>query len=136
MSVRFPRPLPGDGTGIFGRALRGGMVVMSPNVRLGVLGFMHPKQGLPEHDVANEDAIAAVNWAIANAAAFGANSDEVALVGHGSGAYMLARAAARLNISSSRAILEGPLPRSVFPVNRRQEDAWARSVIRRRALVE
>ncbi|XP_077547753.1 uncharacterized protein LOC144160000 [Haemaphysalis longicornis] len=94
------------------------MVVMSPNVRLGVLGFMHPKKVLPVLDVANEDAIAAVKWAIANAAAFGANADGVALVGHGSGAYILAQAAARLNISSSRAILEGLLPRSVFPVNR------------------
>ncbi|KAH9363856.1 hypothetical protein HPB48_009136 [Haemaphysalis longicornis] len=89
---------------------------MSPNVRLGVLGFLHPNNSV-DKDVAKEDAKEAVKWAVANAAAFGARPDGVVLVGHGSGAYMLIEAATSLNISCSRAILEGPVPGALWPFN-------------------
>ncbi|KAH9363954.1 hypothetical protein HPB48_008544 [Haemaphysalis longicornis] len=93
-----------------------GVVVMSPNVRLGVLGFLHPNKSTVK-DVANEDAKAAMEWAVANAAAFGARPDGVVLVGRGSGAYMLTEAATSLNIRCSRAILEGPVPGALWPFN-------------------
>ncbi|XP_077547740.1 cholinesterase-like [Haemaphysalis longicornis] len=97
-------------------AAKADVVVMSPNVRLGVLGFLHPNNSTVK-DVANEDAKAAMEWAVANAAAFGARPDGVVLVGHGSGAYMLTEAATSLNIRCSRAILEGPVPGALWPFN-------------------
>ncbi|XP_077544737.1 uncharacterized protein LOC144157894 [Haemaphysalis longicornis] len=97
-------------------AAKAGVVVMSPNVRLGVLGFLHPNNSTVK-DVAKEDVKEAVMWAVANAAAFGARPDGVVLVGHGSGAYMLIEAVTSLNISCSRAILEGPVPGALWPFN-------------------
>ncbi|XP_077546325.1 acetylcholinesterase-1-like isoform X2 [Haemaphysalis longicornis] len=97
-------------------AAKASVVVMSPNVRLGVLGFLHMANGIVKN-VAKEDAKEAVKWAVANAAAFGACPDGVVLVGHGSGAYMLTEAVTSLNISCSRAILEGPVPGALWPFN-------------------
>ncbi|XP_077547648.1 uncharacterized protein LOC144159859 [Haemaphysalis longicornis] len=97
-------------------AAKAGVVVMSPNLRLGVLGFLHAGS-MPVQDVAKEDAKAALNWSVTNAAAFGARPDGIALVGSGSGAYMLTQAVQRLNISCRRAILEGPVPGSLWPLN-------------------
>ncbi|XP_077546452.1 cholinesterase-like [Haemaphysalis longicornis] len=97
-------------------AAKAGVVVMSPNVRLGVLGFLHPNESI-EKDVAKDDAKEAVKWAVANAAAFGARPDGVVLVGQGSGAYMLIEAVTSLNIRCSRAILEGPVPGALWPFN-------------------
>ncbi|XP_077544738.1 uncharacterized protein LOC144157895 [Haemaphysalis longicornis] len=97
-------------------AAKANVVVMSPNVRLGVLGFLHPNNSTVK-DVAKEDAKAAMEWAVANAAAFGARPYGVVLVGHGSGAYMLIEAATSLKISCSRAILEGPVPGALWPFN-------------------
>ncbi|XP_077547760.1 uncharacterized protein LOC144160007 [Haemaphysalis longicornis] len=97
-------------------AAKADVVVMSPNMRLGVLGFLHPNESTVK-DVAKEDAKEAVKWAVDNAAAFGARPDGVVLVGHGSGAYMLIEAVTSLNIRCTRAILEGPVPGALWPIN-------------------
>ncbi|XP_077547761.1 cholinesterase-like [Haemaphysalis longicornis] len=97
-------------------AAKADVVVMSPNMRLGVLGFLHPNESTAK-DVAKEDAKEAVKWAVDNAAAFGAHPDAVVLVGHGSGAYMLIEAVSSLNIRCTRAILEGPVLGALWPMN-------------------
>ncbi|KAH7974103.1 hypothetical protein HPB49_010113 [Dermacentor silvarum] len=96
----------------------GGVVVMAPNVRLGVLGFLHPKK-VPgvTHDVAEEDMMVAMRWALDNAASFGANPSTLMLAGEGSGAYMLVQAAGRLGLAVSRAVIEGSVFSSAVPAN-------------------
>ncbi|XP_077522950.1 para-nitrobenzyl esterase-like [Amblyomma americanum] len=98
-------------------AAQAGMVVMSPNVRLGVLGFLHPSVKGIANDVAEEDAMAAVLWALDNAAAFGADPSALMLVGNGTGGYLLAQATGGLKANVSRAVLEGSLHKSVVPWN-------------------
>ncbi|XP_037529307.2 uncharacterized protein LOC119406647 [Rhipicephalus sanguineus] len=95
-------------------AAKVGAVVVAPNVRLGVLGFLHSRimQGLTP-DVAEEDMMVAVEWALENAAAFGADPSALMLVGNGSGAYMLVQAAGRLNVSVARAVIEGSVTDNV-----------------------
>ncbi|XP_049276127.1 neuroligin-4, Y-linked-like [Rhipicephalus sanguineus] len=99
-------------------AAKGDAVVVAPNVRLGVLGFLHPKnvQGLTP-DVAEEDMMLAMQWAMDNAAVFGADASALMLFGNGSGAYMLVQAAGRLNVPVSRAIIEGSVYISGVPAN-------------------
>ncbi|KAL1443884.1 hypothetical protein MTO96_030146, partial [Rhipicephalus appendiculatus] len=99
-------------------AAKGDAVVVAPNVRLGVLGFLHPKkvEGITP-DVAEEDMMVAMQWAMDNAAVFGADSSALMLVGNGSGAYMLVQAAGRLNVPVSRAVIEGSVYISAVPAN-------------------
>ncbi|XP_077519910.1 uncharacterized protein LOC144129683 [Amblyomma americanum] len=96
---------------------RAGVVVMSPNVRLGVLGFLHPRAKGIVRDVAEEDTMAALRWAQDNAAAFGADPSALMLVGNGTGGYLLVQAAGRLNVTVVRAVLEGSVYRSAVPAN-------------------
>lgn len=98
-------------------AAQAGVVVMSPNVRLGVLGFLHPIAKGITQDVAEEDAMAALRWAHDNAAAFGADPAAVMLVGNGTGGYLLAQAAGRLKLDITRAVFEGSLYTSAVPFN-------------------
>ncbi|KAL3186999.1 hypothetical protein MRX96_026093 [Rhipicephalus microplus] len=93
-------------------------VVVAPNVRLGVLGFLHPKkvEGITP-DVAEEDMMVAMQWAMDNAAVFGADPSALMLVGNGSGAYMLVQAAGRLSVPVSRAVIEGSVFVSGLPAN-------------------
>nr|XP_050033057.1 acetylcholinesterase-like [Dermacentor andersoni] len=99
-------------------AAQGGAVVIAPNVRMGVLGFLHPVKAPGfTRDVAEEDMMAAMRWALDNAASFGADPAALMLAGNGSGAYMLVQAAGRLNLSVARAIIEGSVYTSAVPAN-------------------
>ncbi|KAH8030912.1 hypothetical protein HPB51_012301 [Rhipicephalus microplus] len=93
-------------------------VVMSPNVRLGVLGYLgRTSPAESGADLAINDAVVAVRWALENAAAFHADPSKLMLVGHGSGAYVLTAAAQALKLNCLRAVLEGPVPGSALPTN-------------------
>ncbi|KAL3198707.1 hypothetical protein MRX96_044316 [Rhipicephalus microplus] len=84
-------------------------VMMSPNVRLGVLGYLSRTSPAESGaDLAINDAVVAVRWALDNAAAFHADPSKLMLVGHGSGAYVLTAAAQALKLNCLRAVLEGP----------------------------
>ncbi|XP_077497953.1 uncharacterized protein LOC144108643 [Amblyomma americanum] len=107
-------------------AAKGSLVVMSPNVRLGVLGFLGPRSSVGfRGDLALNDTRVAVQWALSNAAAFRADPKRMMVVGHGSGAYLLADAVVSLNLTCVRAVLEGPLPGSVLPTNTEEADSWS-----------
>ncbi len=73
-----------DGTA-FARA---GVVLMSINYRMGLEGFTH----IPGADsnLGLRDALAALAWAKANAAAFGGDGDNVTVFGESAGAMMIA----------------------------------------------
>ncbi|KAH7964158.1 hypothetical protein HPB51_027603 [Rhipicephalus microplus] len=93
-------------------------VMMSPNVRLGVLGYLSRTSPAESGaDLAINDAVVAVRWALDNAAAFHADPSKLMLVGHGSGAYVLTAAAQALKLNCLRAVLEGPVPGSALPTN-------------------
>lgn len=74
---------------------RKGAVVVSPNYRLGVLGFMaHPQLTAESgHGASGNygmmDIIAALRWVKANAAAFGGDPNNVTVMGHSAGAWNL-----------------------------------------------
>ncbi|KAL1424486.1 hypothetical protein MTO96_020124 [Rhipicephalus appendiculatus] len=100
-------------------------VVMSPNVRLGVLGYLGGTSTAElGTDLAINDAVVAVRWALDNAAAFHADPSKLMLVGHGSGAYVLTAAAQLLKLNCLRAVLEGPVPGSALPANTETVDTW------------
>ncbi|KAH6921506.1 hypothetical protein HPB50_001987 [Hyalomma asiaticum] len=106
-------------------AAKANAVVMSPNVRLGVLGFLSRTSPADlDADLAIVDAMVAVSWALDNAAAFYADPSKLMLVGHGSGAYVLTAAAQALNLNCLRAVLEGPVPGSALPTNTDTIDTW------------
>ncbi|XP_069701931.1 uncharacterized protein [Periplaneta americana] len=65
----------------------GGVVVVTLNFRLGILGFLRP--GVGEHTVSNFgllDQIAALQWIKENIQEFGGDPNSVTLMGHGTGA--------------------------------------------------
>ncbi|XP_049515503.1 phenmedipham hydrolase-like [Dermacentor silvarum] len=90
-------------------AAKGDVVVVAPNHRQGVLGFLHPSSvvGVDE-DVAFADVMSGVQWARDHAEIFGADPKELVLVGRGSGAYLLSAAARNLpNDTARRAFYHG-----------------------------
>nr|XP_037272834.1 acetylcholinesterase-like [Rhipicephalus microplus] len=106
-------------------AAKADAVVMSPNVRLGVLGYLgRTSPAESGADLAINDAVVAVRWALENAAAFHADPSKLMLVGHGSGAYVLTAAAQALKLNCLRAVLEGPVPGSALPTNAEAVDKW------------
>ncbi|XP_049276173.1 phenmedipham hydrolase-like [Rhipicephalus sanguineus] len=106
-------------------AAKADAVVVSPNVRLGVLGYLgRTSPAELGADLAIKDAVVAVRWALDNAAAFHADPSKLMLVGHGSGAYVLTAAAQALKLNCLRAVLEGPVPGSVLPTNTDTVDTW------------
>ncbi|XP_072140681.1 acetylcholinesterase-like [Dermacentor andersoni] len=108
-------------------AAKAGAVVISPNVRLGVLGFLGRTSPVElDPDLAIRDAMVAVHWALDNAAAFHADPSRVMLVGHGSGAYVLTAAVQALKLSCMRAVLEGPVLGSVLPTNTDTINTWVK----------
>jgi para-nitrobenzyl esterase len=72
---------------------RKGVVVVSPNYRIGVLGFLaHPELTAESgHDASGNygmmDILAALQWVKANAAAFGGDPGNVTVMGHSAGAW-------------------------------------------------
>ncbi|XP_077564958.1 acetylcholinesterase-like [Haemaphysalis longicornis] len=108
-------------------AAKGGVVVVAPNHRQGVLGFMHPPgvDELPKN-VAVDDVVAGVQWAMDNAAAFHADPKRLVFVGHGSGAYMLSAAARLLPRGAvMRALYQGLVVGSLLPVGQVSRETFA-----------
>ncbi|KAM7295769.1 cholinesterase [Ixodes scapularis] len=67
-------------------ASMGDVVVVVPNFRLGVFGFLNAASSDAPGNVALLDQALAFHWIKENIASFGGNSSEVTLLGHGSGA--------------------------------------------------
>jgi para-nitrobenzyl esterase len=69
---------------------RGDVVLVCINYRLAALGFLHLKNRLGEHGLANNigllDCIAALEWVRSNASAFGGDPDNVTIFGESAGA--------------------------------------------------
>nr|XP_037279899.1 cholinesterase-like [Rhipicephalus microplus] len=100
-------------------AAKGDVVVMAPNHRHGMLGFLHPPPvpGMVQ-DPAVDDVVAAVLWARDNADTFGADPKQLVLVGRGSGAYLLSMASNSLpNDTASRAFYHGIVYGSLLPLD-------------------
>ncbi|XP_037574357.1 cholinesterase 1-like [Dermacentor silvarum] len=99
-------------------ALRAGdVVVVAPNHRQGVLGFLHPSSvaGV-DKDVAVADVMSAVQWAHDHAKAFGADPNQLVLVGRGTGSYLLSAAARNMNNNVvRRAFYDGIVYGSFLP---------------------
>ncbi|KAH9376982.1 hypothetical protein HPB48_021544 [Haemaphysalis longicornis] len=110
-------------------AAAGRLVVVAPNHRQGVLGFLRSTDvgaGVTP-DVALEDVRSAVAWARGNAAAFDADATRLVFVGRGSGAYMLS--AAELNMTSGtvlRAVYHGIVLGSLLPNHPEGGGAYSR----------
>jgi para-nitrobenzyl esterase len=72
-------------------ALRGDVVVVSINYRLGALGFLHLKSHLPDMDVDNNlgmlDCVAALQWTRDNIVRFGGDPDNITIFGESAGAF-------------------------------------------------
>ncbi|XP_050036063.3 uncharacterized protein [Dermacentor andersoni] len=106
-------------------AAKGDVVVVAPNHRQGVLGFLHPPSvaGL-DKDVAVDDVVSAVQWARDHAKAFGADPNQLALVGRGTGSYLLSAAARNMdNNAVRRAFYHGPVYGSLLPFDTRDGNA-------------
>ncbi|XP_075749288.1 cholinesterase-like [Rhipicephalus microplus] len=102
-------------------AAKGDVVVVAPNHRQGVLGFLHPSSvdGV-DKDVAVHDVASAVQWARAHAKDFGADPKQLVLVGRGSGAYLLSAAVRNMsNGSVRRALFHGIVFGSLLPFDPR-----------------
>ncbi|KAH7951432.1 hypothetical protein HPB52_008955 [Rhipicephalus sanguineus] len=100
-------------------AAKGDVVVMAPNHRQGVLGFLHPPPvpGVVQ-DPAVDDVVAAVLWARDNAETFGADPKQLVLVGRGSGAYLLSMASNSLPTDTAlRAFYHGIVYGSLLPLD-------------------
>ncbi|KAJ8733609.1 hypothetical protein PYW07_014160 [Mythimna separata] len=77
---------PYDGTVLASHA---GLVVVTINYRLGILGFLNPRSDEYPRSPANYglmDQIAALHWIKENVAVFGGDPTNVTLMGHGTGA--------------------------------------------------
>ncbi|KAH7970289.1 hypothetical protein HPB49_002278 [Dermacentor silvarum] len=100
-------------------AAKGNVVVVAPNHRHGVLGFLHPSSvvGVAE-DVAVADVVSGVEWARDHAESFGADPKQLVLVGRGSGAYLLSAAARNLSKdTASRAFYHGIVYGTMLPLD-------------------
>ncbi|KAL1486031.1 hypothetical protein MTO96_031563 [Rhipicephalus appendiculatus] len=100
-------------------AAKGDVVVMAPNYRQGVLGFLHPSN-VPgvDVDVAVNDVWSAVQWARDHAASFGGDPRQLVLVGYGSGAYLLSVVAQNMSKDTAlRAFYHGMVFGSLLPFN-------------------
>ncbi|WP_281902613.1 carboxylesterase/lipase family protein [Phytohabitans aurantiacus] len=71
-------------------AANGDLVVVTPNYRLGVFGFLaHPALGERSGDFGLEDQQAALRWVRRNAAAFGGDPGNVTIVGESAGSVSI-----------------------------------------------
>ncbi|XP_050684649.1 neuroligin-1-like, partial [Leptidea sinapis] len=89
-----------------------GLVVVTINYRLGILGFLNPRSNDFPRSPANYglmDQIAALHWIKENVAVFGGDSTNVTLMGHGTGAacvhFLLTSLAVPEGLLFHRAIL-------------------------------
>ncbi|KAL1466693.1 hypothetical protein MTO96_042553, partial [Rhipicephalus appendiculatus] len=98
-------------------AAKGDVVVVAPNHRQGVLGFLHPSSvaGV-DKDAAVHDVLSAVQWARDHAKAFGADPKQLVFVGRGSGAYLLSAVVRNMSSDSvQRAFYHGIVYGSLLP---------------------
>ncbi|XP_049887755.1 neuroligin-4, Y-linked isoform X2 [Pectinophora gossypiella] len=100
---------PYDGTVLASHA---GLVVVTINYRLGILGFLNPRTDEYPRSPANYglmDQIAALHWIKENVAVFGGDPTNVTLMGHGTGAacvhFLLTSLAVPEGLLFHRAIL-------------------------------
>ncbi|KAG6442969.1 hypothetical protein O3G_MSEX002589 [Manduca sexta] len=100
---------PYDGTVLASHA---GLVVVTINYRLGILGFLNPRSDEFPRSPANYglmDQIAALHWIKENVAVFGGDPTNVTLMGHGTGAacvhFLLTSLAVPEGLLFHRAIL-------------------------------
>ncbi|XP_041974274.1 neuroligin-4, X-linked [Aricia agestis] len=100
---------PYDGTVLASHA---GLVVVTINYRLGILGFLNPRSDDYPRSPANYglmDQIAALHWIKENVAVFGGDPTNVTLMGHGTGAacvhFLLTSLAVPEGLLFHRAIL-------------------------------
>ncbi|XP_053601597.1 neuroligin-4, Y-linked [Plodia interpunctella] len=100
---------PYDGTVLASQA---GLVVVTINYRLGILGFLNPRSDDYPRSPANYglmDQIAALHWIKENVAVFGGDPSNVTLMGHGTGAacvhFLLTSLAVPEGLLFHRAIL-------------------------------
>ncbi|CAH0723018.1 unnamed protein product, partial [Brenthis ino] len=100
---------PYDGTVLSSHA---GLVVVTINYRLGILGFLNPRSDEFPRSPANYglmDQIAALHWIKENVAVFGGDPTNVTLMGHGTGAacvhFLLTSLAVPEGLLFHRAIL-------------------------------
>jgi carboxylesterase type B len=63
-----------------------GIVVVSPNYRLGALGFLNLQQGGAGGNMGLKDQLEAIKWTVDNIAYFGGDPDKITLAGYGAGA--------------------------------------------------
>ncbi|XP_049524939.1 acetylcholinesterase [Dermacentor silvarum] len=111
-------------------AAKGNVVVVAPNHRQGVLGFLHPSPvtGVVQ-DPAVDDVVFAVQWAIDNAKFFGADPKQLVLVGRGSGAYLLSMASSSMpNGTALRAFYHGIVYGSLLPLDPKDKNEPYRSL--------
>ncbi|XP_077528154.1 uncharacterized protein LOC144139765 [Haemaphysalis longicornis] len=102
-------------------AAYGDLVVFAPNHRQGVLGFLHPPGHDDVRDVALDDVGVAIKWVLENADSFEADPNDLVLIGHGSGGYMLSAAIRQMpNNTARRAVYHGLVHGSLLPLD--QED--------------
>ncbi|KAK8775743.1 hypothetical protein V5799_030913 [Amblyomma americanum] len=110
-------------------AVRGSVVVVVPNYRLGVFGF-------PSRDITGAarnpgllDLNMAVRWVRDNAAAFGGSADDIVLFGSGWGSYLaglfLVSPKLRAHFGVSRAILGSGSPLLKSSHEQHADDHWS-----------
>jgi para-nitrobenzyl esterase len=118
---------------------RDGVVLVTINYRLGALaGFAHPsltRAAKPGEGFANYhllDAIAALQWVKANAAAFGGDASNVTLFGESAGATMVANLVTSPKAKGlfQKAIIEstGSLPTPATPLTKAEEAGVALAI--------
>ncbi|KAH9366046.1 hypothetical protein HPB48_020912 [Haemaphysalis longicornis] len=103
-------------------AVLGDLVVVSPNHRHGVAGFLNVPFNDAAKNSAVEDVILALSWIRRNAALFDGDPDNIVALGHGSGAFLLLSVILKGREGSGvvfkRALLQGPpLPSMPLPRN-------------------
>lgn len=94
------------------------LIVVAPNHRLGVMGFLNMNISGVTGSVGLEDFQLALKWIKDNVEAFHGNPEDMVALGHGSGAGMLSLS---LLIQPDgffrRAILQGLMPTTLLPIN-------------------
>lgn len=99
-------------------AATGDFVVVAPNHRVGVMGFLNSNWSTASGSAGVEDLLLALKWAKDNAAFFHGNPQDMVALGQGSGAGMLSLATLVLPEGFfRRAILQGLSPGTPLPMN-------------------
>ncbi|XP_064485280.1 acetylcholinesterase-1-like isoform X2 [Ornithodoros turicata] len=99
----------------------GDIVVVVPNYRLSVMGFLNGKRQTAPGNVGLDDQLLALEWTRQHIGYFGGNASDVVLMGHGAGAtsvgYHLLRSEHELQRYIKKAILMGETPFTRYSEN-------------------